>query len=210
MLTTSLPQVLGPQIYAATETLVEYWKEKSRLALGHPFDIRDDILEALLDAISASTFGLSQSDGATMAQLRYVRTLNRLDDVPRGNAEPVEFTRVSRPRLIDAFMTLTQSMVVCVESPLPRLHHWCLRQLPYMRKARSLKEKMISSQLDRAMRRFSGPDAEQKSTCVLDDILRRELKTAEKENRAPAYKSRVIFDEVNPLSPSSTFDISPD
>jgi hypothetical protein len=66
-----------------------------------------------------------------------------------------------------------------------------------MRKARSLKENMIATQLDQAMRRFIGPKPEQVSTCVLDDILRRELKMAEKENRKPAYKSRTIFDEVN-------------
>lgn len=176
---------------------MKYWKEKSRLALGHPFDIRDDIIEALMDAISASTFGLPQSDGAVTAQLRNVRALDRLPEMSKEKADPVHFPRAARPPLIEAFMTLTQSMVACVESPVPRLHHWCLRQMPYMRKARALKENMISTQLDRAMSRFSGPDPEQVSTCVLDDILRRELKMAEKENRKPASKSRTIFDEVN-------------
>jgi hypothetical protein len=164
--------------------------------VGHPFDIRDDVIEALMDAISASTFGLPQSDGALTAQLRHVRDLDRLQEMPTNKADPVDCPRASRPPLIEAFMTLTQSMIACVESPVPRVHHWCLRQLPYMRKARSLKENMIATQLDQAMRRFIGPKPEQVSTCVLDDILRRELKMAEKESRKLAYKSRTIVDEV--------------
>ncbi|KAH8693938.1 hypothetical protein BGW36DRAFT_361763 [Talaromyces proteolyticus] len=59
--------VLVPQIYSATETLIEFWKVV--LANGHSFETRDDVIEALLDAISVFTFGLSRLDGATAALL---------------------------------------------------------------------------------------------------------------------------------------------
>lgn len=65
-----------------------------------------------------------------------------------------------------------------------------------MRRSKALKEAMISQQLAWALRRFSGKGAEQTSTCVLDDIVRREIKIAEKEKRAPNCQSRAIFDEV--------------
>lgn len=170
---------------------------KSELAQGRPFDLRDDIIETLLDTISVSTFGLSRSDGAISAQLKFLRDATGLrETTSTATTTPVEFPRTQRPPIIDAFITLTQSMVVCTESPIPRLHHWLLRKLPSMRRSKALKEAMISHQLAWALRRFSGKGVEQTSTCVLDNIVRREIKIAEKEKRAPDCQSRAIFDEV--------------
>ncbi|CRG88185.1 Licodione synthase [Talaromyces islandicus] len=171
--------ILAPQVYSATEMLIEFWKVKSELAQGRPFDLRDDIIETLLDTISVSTFGLSRSHGAISAQLAFLRGAPSLSETDPTTITPVEFPRTQRPPLIDAFITLTQSMV-----------------LPSMRRSKALKEAMISQQLTWALRRFSGKGAEQTSTCVLDDIVRREIKLAEKEKRVPDCQSRTIFDEL--------------
>lgn len=180
---------------------------KSELAQGRPFDLRDDITETLLDTISVSTFGLSRSDGAISAQLSFLRHATGLSEKTTTAATPIVFPRTQRPPLIDAFITLTQSMVVCTESPIPRIHHWFLRRLPSMRRSKAIKEAMISRQLAWAMKRFSGKDAEQTSTCVLDDIVRREIKQAEKEKRAPDCQSRTIYDEVLPFVSNSFIQI---
>lgn len=82
-------------------------------------------------------------------------------------------------------------------SPMPKFTFWLMSQLPYMRKAKAAKETMIASELEKAKKWFSsGPNKEQTARCAMDDILRRELAAAAKENREPAYNTRAIFDEV--------------
>jgi hypothetical protein len=75
-----------------------------------------------------------------------------------------------------------------------------MSKLPHMRRATAAKETMIATELEKARARFSGEAAEEPvARCAMDDILRRELAAAEKENREPVYNTRTVFDEVTAL-----------
>lgn len=58
------------------------------------------------------------------------------------------------PPAFEAIITLTDSLEAIVSSPLPRLHHWVLRQLAYMRSAKLHKDHYIVESLARAGEKF--------------------------------------------------------
>jgi hypothetical protein len=98
----------------------------------------------------------------------------------------------------ESVITLTDSLEISAKLPMPKLMHWLLRWLPYMRKAQAMKEEMIKRELEKGKVRFAqGKKDELVARCAMDDILYRELATAAKENRTPIYDSRMIYDEVS-------------
>lgn len=186
-------KVAAPQIYSSVETLLDLWNLKSKLADGHPFEAYQDIYSATLDFIFAATFGLDPEDSMTSAQ-RQLLMSNPDIDLPRKFDEPVEFLTATRPPVFEAILTLTESLETTVKSPLPRLHHDLLRQMPYMRKARAVKEAFITTEIEKRVARFESGDTVKRS--ALDDVLQRELNAAKKEGRIPNLKSRAIYDEL--------------
>lgn len=190
-------QVAAPQVYSAIMSLVDLWTEKSRLSQGHPFSATSDVYEAALDAIWAATFGLDQETSTTQDQVRLLASMHDVN-LPKDVDKAVEFPQAPHLPAYKAIFTLAESLEASIKSPLPRFHHWVLRQLPYMRKARAAKETMISNEIDNAARRMMHQNEQDQVTrSAMDDILRREILLARKQNRVPVIKSRPIIDEVS-------------
>jgi hypothetical protein len=188
-----LHDVAAPQVYANVQKLVELWQLKAKLAKEHAFEASRDIYNGALDFIFATTFGLDVRQSTTGAQIDLLIDTKSIPDVTE-ESKPVDFPIAARPPVFEAILTLTESLETSVKSPSPKLHHWFLRQLPYMRRARSVKEDFITKELDKAVQTFeSGKNAHS----ALEDILHRELLAAKKENRVPNYKSRAIYDEAS-------------
>jgi cytochrome P450 len=164
-----------------------------KLASGRPFRADRDVYYAALDFIFAATFGLDYKTSATEAQKRFLLSKPGIK-IPDSIDEAVQFPVSDRPRAIEAIVTLNESMEAPMKSPIPRLHHALLRQLPYMRKAREEKEDLITAEIEKRISRFESGDTTKLS--ALDDILQRELNTAKKEGRTPNLKSRAIYDEL--------------
>jgi hypothetical protein len=164
------------------------------LAKGAPFSAAPDIYNVTLDVIFASTFGLEGKDSTTTAALKFL-SLEKDLPAPKTVDEAFEFPEAPRPPTFDAILTLTESLEATVKSPLPRFHHWVLRQMPYMRKAKAYKEELIERELEKGVQRCLESHRTQKS--ALDQILQRETALAEKEDRDPVYISRPIIDEVS-------------
>jgi len=159
---------------------------------------QEDIFNAALDFIFAATFSLEAKDSILGADLQQLEG-NRVD-APYYDNEPVEFEEAPHPPVFKAILTLTTSLEVSVKSPFPRLFHSALRQLPYMRRAKAHKEEFMRAEIDSRVKQISAGD---KRRSALDDILQRELAASKKDNRAPAYHSRAVYDEVRyfPLQP---------
>ena len=164
------------------------------LAQGHPFNATDDLYDTVLDFIFAVTFGDNPETRYTLAKCDSLSGLKNLV-IPADMEKPVQFYSPPRLPMFDAAVTLTHSVEKTVTSPFPLLHHWILRQLPYLRRAIATKEEFFSAELDKAIDRMS--DNESSGRSALDEILKREQMLALKEDRAPGYKSRGIVDEVN-------------
>ena len=147
-----------------------------------------------LDAVWAATFG--SEIGTTKAQLDLLSSLNSINTT-LGHDGTITFPVAENPPAFQAILTLTDSLTITLQSPVPPLHHWFLRQLPYMRSAKAYKDQRINDELEAAKRRFmDGGEKDQVTRCAMDDILRREIAIARKEGREPAYNTRTIQDEV--------------
>jgi hypothetical protein len=180
-----LQDIVAPQIYATVLDLLELWRVKSVLAGGHPWRVPRDVYRTALDAIWAATFGTHP--GATKSQLELLSATDKIDR-PSSRDIPVEFPKASVPPAFKAIITLTDSLEAIVSSPLPRLHHWVLRQLPYMRSAKLHKDHYIVESLDRAREKFSESSEKDESVnSAMEHMLRRELAAAKKEGRTPEY-----------------------
>jgi hypothetical protein len=182
---TFLQEVAAPHVYAVALDLVELWHLKSALAEGHPWSAPGDIYHTALDSIWAAAFGIHP--GAMKSQVEFLSSINKIDQ-PQGRDVPVEFPKAPIPPASKAILTLTDSMEIAVKSPLPRLHHWLLRQLPYMRAAKVYKDRYISETIEVARLKFYDTSENDKSVnSALEHLLRRELVAAKKEERAPEY-----------------------
>lgn len=166
---------------------------KMKLASGRPFRADRDVYYAALDFIFAATFGLNYKTNAMETQKRFLLSTPDIK-IPDSVNEVVEFPVTDRPPVIDAIVTLSESVEVPMKSSIPRLHHALLRQLPYMRKAREEKEDLITAEIEQRISRLESGDMINRT--ALDDILQRELKAAKKEGRTPNLKSRAIYDEL--------------
>jgi hypothetical protein len=191
-----LHQVAAPHIYTACDDLVQLWAEKLRLVDGRPFAAPEDIIRAALDAVWAIDFGADPSSSATKTQLRMLsqlQTLSLPDDVDKA----VPIPETPYPPVLHSFIVLTDSLETSVQSSSPVVAHWFLRKLPYMRRAIRAKENFIREQIEKTKDRFQGKEQDYRDVrCATDEILRREILLAEKEERAPVFHSRGIYDEV--------------
>lgn len=191
-----LQNVAGPQVAAAFADLLELWREKCKIANGRPISVADDVMEAMVDTIFASSFGASsaanraQLDFITQADIPLPRTMG-VDDV-------VEFPKAPHPTVYDAITGLTESSIIPMQSPLGRHHHWfALTFYPRLRRARKLVEQLMYDKLDAAWNKFSHPSASDADIkCAAELIVEREAKLAAKESRAPRYKTPVVRDEL--------------
>lgn len=181
-------EISAPEVYRGIETLIKIWDGKCEKAGGRPFEAHGDITYSALDAIFASSFGLEEGESCTFHRLGAVSTSQPelSDDVD----VPVEFPAGMVPEVFRAVLTLAHSVEQTQLSPAPRLTSWVLRQMPYMRKAKDIKDAYIASKVDDCIAIL---DKAPKS--ALHSVLGREKATAEKEERIPEYHSRAIADE---------------
>ncbi|KAI1360925.1 cytochrome P450 [Xylaria arbuscula] len=193
-----LNDVSAPRIYAAFTSLIEMWAQKARLAKGHPFSAGDDFYTAALDAIWAVTFPFDLNDSVIATQHNLLASTDDIDAIlPANIDDPAIFPVAQMKSAQKSILTITESISILIGSPFPRIVHWFVRQLPYMRNARSVKEEMIKGELEKATSRFEkNANNKLEASCAMDEILYRELAAAKKENRAPVYHTRAIYDEL--------------
>lgn len=193
-----LNQVAAPPIYESTMRLINLWREKNRLAGGRSFSATRDINHCALDAVLAFTFGTSVDLSANQPQLDYLSSLSSVP-LPSGDdddVKPVEFPYAPFSPYIEAMFILSNSLETSMKAPIPKLAHWFLRQTKSMKTARKNKEELLARQIDESMARVKGSSDEHVVRCAVDDMVRREIGLAAKEQREPAVHTRVFCDEV--------------
>ncbi|CAG8051375.1 unnamed protein product [Penicillium olsonii] len=193
-----LNQVAAPRMYETFTELVDLWAQKARLAGGRPFSALDDFYRAALDAIWAVTFPLDPEESIIHAEKRFLAGPTSSPGILKNSLDaPAVFPEVPVPDAPNSILTLTESLESIMLSPTPKLAFWLLSKLPYMRKATAAKEKMIATELEKAKARFSSDfDSQQTARCAMDDIMRRELAAAAREDREPAYNTRTVYNEL--------------
>lgn len=198
-----LHAVAAPQMWASTQSLIELWRTKARLAEGRSFAAAKDLHKGALDIIWAATFGFET--GSARAQNKLLMALSRLDSLP-GVDEAVVFPTAPDPPAFESIMTLSNGLGIGVKSIVPRLHlHLAYNTYPSLVAAGKVKERMIQAELKKAVEKFTEKhdlDLENQSDLgahmksATDIVIARELQAARKEGREPNLLGRTIQDEL--------------
>ncbi|KAI8652321.1 hypothetical protein NCS57_01295600 [Fusarium keratoplasticum] len=185
-----LQNVSSPEIYEKFALLVDLWNGKARLSNGRPFDAAEDIHNAALDIIMTASFGLGLEQSQIAKQTRELEGASS----PGGRDDVFEFKHVPLDEELRFFTILTDSIIVAVRSPLPRLSHFLYRNLsPMMRRAAAGRDRLRNREIAKSVERRRSGHPER---CALDNMLAREDVIAEKEGRKPNYYSQVIQSEL--------------
>lgn len=175
--------------------MLQLWNKKMSLAKNHPFAADVDIDNFALDTIWAASVGSEAN--ATKTQLDH---LNKMcsTPLPESPEEAVEFTLAAIPYDITAIRTVISSIEVGITSPLPSLTYWFHFRLPWIHRAFSHKDAMLTTAFNDARSRFEDEETygTQKIKSAMDHILRREIKSARKESRPPQFETTVLKDEL--------------
>jgi hypothetical protein len=199
MVPAFLQTVAAPRLHYAVSGLVSVWKEKSRLAKGHPFLAEKDIYLAALDGVWSFAFGFDENESASRAFYEDLAHLQAVE-LPRNIDEPVDIPESKVNDIHNAVLSITDRVGSNQGAPFPIFNDWWRRTfLPEQTKAYRVKEKFIKDSLDKASIRFNNPSDHdtQDVRCALDYMLKRETQQAQRAGKRPQFHSREIYDEVS-------------
>ncbi|KAL6887425.1 cytochrome P450 [Trichoderma longibrachiatum] len=192
MAPTFIREVSAPEVYMAAKALMKLWKMKCTIARGRPFSAHHDVTFAALDSIFASSFGLLEDETSTIQRIKALDGFKPV--LPDGVDEPLAFPEGHTPDIFSAVLTLANSVTDTQLSPAPVLTSWVIRKFPYMRRAKSIKDKYIRGKVEESVRLIEkDPNIRPKS--ALHSVLLRERDVATKEGRQPDYRKGAIADE---------------
>ncbi|KAL7900613.1 cytochrome P450 [Trichoderma sp. SZMC 28014] len=192
MAPTFIREVSAPEVYMAAKALMKLWKIKCTIAKGRPFSAHHDVTFAALDSIFASSFGLLEDETNTIQRIKALDSFQPV--LPDDVDEPLAFPEGHTPEIFSAVLTLANSVTDTQLSPAPVLTSWVIRKFPYMRKAKSIKDKYIRDKVEESVRLIE-KDPSIKPKSALHSVLLRERDVATKEGRQPDYRKGAIADE---------------
>lgn len=196
MATGFLQDVAAPYMYEAGQDLLQLWEQKARLAKGRAFTASNDVYCTTMDAVWPIVFGADPVNSNTKAQLCLYTTITDVE-LPNSLTAEAVLPRAPHPEIVQSFLNIMHSVEACIKSPMPVLSHWLLRQTSALKKSFRDKDRLIEQEIDKAVERAMSQSATNKDVkCAVDDIVRREMHLAEKEKRAPEFKSKGMSDEV--------------
>ena len=197
-----LHQVAAPHTYAVCMDLIRLWEQKARLAQAHPISAHGDMHRLALDAIWSIVFGADYENSTIHAQLELYSSINQVD-VPKSPDAVAHLPEAAYRTVVNAVLTITGSAEVSLKSPVPRISHWIWRQSRVAKNAFKVKDDFIRAEVEKSLERLDtkkGDITKERDVdgvkCAIDDVLRREMALAQKEDRAPLFNSRGIHDEV--------------
>lgn len=190
----------APRIYDVACHLLDFWRMKSRLSVGRPFDISNDVGEFSFDAIVSAALGLGPRGGDTKhqhEQLAKHACENSSTPSPNANPDanlPISFPEAPRSAKLAALRIDEESLRQSFMVPWPWLYHLVNGLRPSVRAARRILRGYIASQIMKAVPGLR--DGSQNPQCALDYVIQRELRAAATAGRTPALADPRILDPI--------------
>ena len=191
-----LDNVSAPHIYGTARRLVQLWERKIEISQGRPFEISADIHNATCDMITMAAFGVDVNKTQLVAQLSQLAPANNpsLRTSP-DSEEAFEFDPVPLGEDMNAVSLVSDSILIPLKYPFPRLAHFLYRNLnSKMRHAGSVAARFVTREIGNSVARLERDEPE---WCALDQMLARERTIASKEGRKPDYFAQNIKSEVS-------------
>ncbi|KIW12723.1 hypothetical protein PV08_10001 [Exophiala spinifera] len=192
-----LHRVVAPSMYASSLRFIERWKAKAAVANGRPFEAREDISLATLDAAFAFTFGPDFPHQATKPEIE------GLDysciEYCQSPDEPIKFASPSQEQEVHSILKLVEKVGTVQSSPSPWLKWKLIANSLSFRRCQSTKDACIRREIEKAMERrihkpSSTDDSWIKNTVEL--VINREENLARNDGREPDFFSPMILDEL--------------
>ncbi|KAF9693491.1 hypothetical protein EKO04_008109 [Ascochyta lentis] len=177
-----LREVVAKNIHDVALELVNLWTKKAEQSQGFPFDARDDIQMAMLEATWRNMFG-------TPLHLVSIKS-ESLHLLQRDSSNVVTFKAASMPEFCSILDTLLLCLDWVIQGVTPRGYTWLFRATGILSRAEKRKDEILDNQICTARAKVrhgksSGKDAMSlvlekdarmsESTAVTDDALRDEV-----------------------------------
>lgn len=189
-----LHQVTAPQIYDKVQKLIDLWTLKMGLASGQPFDVKQDVMDLALDIINAAAFGLGDDMSITKQQLDFLASLGQFDHTVNADGS-VTIPREAHVPDIAAIYEFGHHVGTQFKAISPTwAHPYKVLTSPSLRKAIARKNELIRREVDKTLGRIRTGDKAMWS--AMDNIILREMASAERAGRNPNFHSPQIYDEL--------------
>lgn len=190
-----LHTVNAPEIYRGAGRFVELWRLKAKIAGGRPFQATEDVSRMTFDIIKNVAIG----QGETTLLGTYLEEIQSQYGTGPGSAArappqkdvPFDFPAPPYDDTLESQHRMNKALTMALPIP-PWLYHAVNNQRPYMREAYASKERMLKTQIDRAVKRM---EAGEPLESALDYMIKRELGSAKKAERNPVFDSPYMLDE---------------
>ncbi|KAJ4416568.1 hypothetical protein N0V82_006690 [Gnomoniopsis sp. IMI 355080] len=186
--------VNAPEIWRGAERFVDLWRLKARVAGGRPFLAKEDVSRMMFDIIRNVAIGKGETTllGTYMRQLRAKFGTYRAPRAVAQERVPFVFPEPPYDETLEAQDRMNKALTPAVPVP-PRWYHAINNRTSNMREAYASKERMLKKQINLAVRRM---EAGEPLESALDYMIKRELGSAKKEDRAPVFDSPYMLDEL--------------
>ena len=206
-----LEEAAAPSAYEQAGLLVDLWTAKDRQANGRPFAADEDLYMATLDIICNVAFGIDDGMGTLRKAISTtLSTENHLDSTVDINVvpkvldhttglptnEPVVFPKAKHDPEVDALLDMSVMTSIAQKSPFPWLSQHLALLKPKHARAWWYRRSLIKRRTERMLRRLASGGEKEGRMTVLEHLIQREAKAAEKAGRPWNCFSPVIRDEV--------------
>lgn len=206
MTTSFLNNHVGPAIFGKGLELMKLFEMKMLLARGRPFSVKKDFEYTSLDVMLEFAFGKNWVHTALGPQLELVdRKLQAEEDIDAMVGEdcndldqPVIFSTVPLVDFLNSVYEAPEIVEKTINALMPKLQTWWWSKQSWYKQIFDAKERAMKEQVEIAIGNFQ-------SGCIqtgIEHMLMREASRAEKEGRAPDFRSKVLRDEVSSTSSS--------
>ena len=109
--------------FEAASNLIHLWKEKARLAKGHVFDIKQDLLKFITDVIWIVMFGSGL--GICKNEIEYLSKIDQTS-LPGSAKICADMPTRDPTEVFSALMSVFASLQIPIQSPFGWYAHWWL------------------------------------------------------------------------------------
>ncbi|RYP13802.1 hypothetical protein DL767_010581 [Monosporascus sp. MG133] len=197
-----LATIAATRAHVAGSDLVALWREKTRLARARTFDIKQDVLMAVVDVIWSATFGSAIQSCQT--QRRFLTGINQLAALAADDGDDsklVDIPRCDPPAAYTALTALFDSSIIPLKSPFGYYHHWlAMKVVPRLRRAMRIRDQLVQASIANAYKTFADKASPKPDVVksAVDLVVEREVASAAKEGRLPMQPAigQRIHDEL--------------
>ncbi|KAF3806620.1 putative cytochrome P450 [Colletotrichum gloeosporioides] len=154
-----LHNVAAEPIYQNVLKVVELWEHKARLARGRPFAAFEDIYYGALDAVFSFSFGGAFAHSAIPARLEAVASMGGVEE-PSEPGGPVLFPVEAINKVVDAILTLAESVEEARKAVFPRFRSWYMHHTTRIKEAKRIRDDFIDREIDIAVERLESKEPE--------------------------------------------------